>query len=137
MIKFTASQLGYLCCAVALFLSACQSTSSPVKVDRDTYLQQFLGQSSQSIRSRLDLKVLGYQQLAAPVLSENKLSYVVQRPVAIPLPIAQFPVAGTGAVPIPLSASPTTGYDANLQCIITFYLENNIAQDLTYTGRTC
>ena len=117
-------------------ISACQSTSSP-KIDRDVYLNQFLGKNTQYIRSRLDLKALGYQKMSQPIVSERELTYVVQRPVAIPLPVAQFPVAGTGAVPVPMQTSSANSYDYNLQCKITFHLKDNIAQDISYTGRTC
>jgi hypothetical protein len=118
-------------------LSACQSTPKSPQIDRDAYLEQFLGQSSQFIRSRLNLKQLGYQQVSSPTLNDNELNYIVQRPVAIPLPVAQFPVAGTGVVPIPVNISASSGYDYNLICKITFKLKDNIAESVQYTGRTC
>ena len=118
-------------------LSACQSTPKSPQIDRDAYLEQFLGQSSQFIRSRLNLKQLGYQQVSSPTLNDNELNYIVQRPVAIPLPVAQFPVAGTGVVPIPVNISASSGYDYNLICKISFKLKDNIAESVQYTGRTC
>ena len=123
--------------SAAGLLSACQSTSRSPQIDRDAYLEQFLGQSSQSIRSRINLKQLGYQQVSSPIVNEHELSYIVQRPVAIPLPVAQFPVAGTGVVPIPIHVSASSGYDYNLICKISFKLKNNIAEAVQYTGRTC
>ncbi|WP_180071904.1 hypothetical protein [Acinetobacter sp. YH12200] len=123
-------------CTALSLLSACSTTSSTTAAQRDTYLQQFIGQSSQLIDQTLDLKRLGYQQVSGPELSAQQLSYVVQRPVAIPLPVAQFPAAG-GAVPIPVPVSPSGGYDVNLQCKITFLLKDNIATAVRTTGRTC
>jgi len=90
-----------------LLLSACTHTPTLSQAERDAYLQQYIGQSSQTI------------------------------PVALPLSVAQHPVAGTGTVPIPVTHSPSRGYDVNLQCKIVFELKDNIAQAVKYTGRTC
>lgn len=131
--KFT---LILVCCTAFSLLNAC-STTSPTTAQRDAYLQQFIGQSSQLIDQTLDLKRLGYQQISGPERSAKQLSYVVQRPITIPLPVAQFPATGTGTVPIPVSVSPASGYDVKLQCKITFLLKDNIATAVRTTGRTC
>lgn len=133
--KFT---LILVCCTALGLLSACTTTSSTT-AQRDAYLQQFIGQSSQLIDQTLDLKRLGYQQISGPERSAKQLSYVVQRPITItiPLPVAQFPATGTGTVPIPVSVSPAGGYDVKLQCKITFLLKDNIATAVRTTGRTC
>lgn len=131
--KFT---LILACCTALGLLSACTTTSSTT-AQRDAYLQQFIGQSSQLIDQTLDLKRLGYQQISEPERSAKQLSYVVQRPITIPLPVAQFLAKGTGTVPIPVSVSPAGGYDVKLQCKITFLLKDNIATAVRTTGRTC
>ncbi|MFH7347853.1 hypothetical protein L1A45_04295 [Acinetobacter variabilis] len=120
-----------------LGLSGCAQTPTISQTDREAYLQQFIGQSSQYIDRNLDLKRLGYQQISEPELSSQQLSYVVERPVTAPLPIAQFPAAGTGTVPVPVTVSPASGYDVNLQCKITFLLKDNIATSVSLSGRTC
>ncbi|MEK5754950.1 hypothetical protein [Acinetobacter variabilis] len=120
-----------------LGLSGCAQTPTISQTDRETYLQQFIGQSSQYIDRNLDLKRLGYQQISEPELSSQQLSYVVERPVTVPLPIAQFPAAGTGTVPVPVTVSRASGYDVNLQCKITFLLKDNIATSVSLSGRTC
>ena len=120
-----------------LGLSGCAQIPTIGQADREAYLQQFIGQSSQYIDRNLDLKRLGYQQISEPELSSQQLSYVVERPVPVPLPIAQFPAAGTGTVPVPVTVSPASGYDVNLQCKITFLLKDNIATSVSLTGRTC
>jgi len=120
-----------------LGLSGCAQTPTISQTDREAYLQQFIGQSSQYIDRNLDLKRLGYQQISEPELSSQQLSYVVERPVTVPLPIAQFPTAGTGTVPVPVTVSPASGYDVNLQCKITFLLKDNIATSVSLSGRTC
>ena len=112
-----------------LGLSGCAQTPTISQTDREAYLQQFIGQSSQYIDRNLDLKRLGYQQISEPEL--------VERPVTVPLPIAQFPTAGTGTVPVPVTVSPASGYDVNLQCKITFLLKDNIATSVSLSGRTC
>lgn len=131
--KFT---LILVCCTAFSLLNACSTTSSTT-AQHDAYLQQFIGQSSQLIDQTLDLKRLGYQQISEPERSAKQLSYVVQRPITIPLPVAQFPATGTGTVPIPVSVSPAGGYDVKLQCKITFLLKDNIATAVRTTGRTC
>lgn len=123
-------------CTALSLLSACSTTLSTT-AQRDAYLQQFIGQSSQLIDQTLDLKRLGYQQISEPERSAKQLSYVIQRPITIPLPVAQFPATGTGTVPIPVSVSPAGGYDVKLQCKITFLLKDNIATAVRTTGRTC
>ena len=120
-----------------LLLSACMHMPTLSQAERDAYLQQYIGQSSQTIYANLDLSKLGYQQVNEPVLSAGQLVYIVQRPVALPLSVAQHPVAGTGTVPIPVTHSPSRSYDVNLQCKIVFELKDNIAQAVKYTGRTC
>ncbi|MFW2045019.1 hypothetical protein [Acinetobacter variabilis] len=120
-----------------LGLSGCAQTPTISQTDREAYLQQFIGQSSQYIDRNLDLKRLGYQQISEPELSSQQLSYVVERPVTVSLPIAQFPAAGTGTVPVPVTVSPASGYDVNLQCKITFLLKDNIATSVSLSGRTC
>ena len=131
--KFT---LILVCCTAFSLLNACSTTSSTT-AQRDAYLQQFIGQSSQLIDQTLDLKRLGYQQISGPERSAKQLSYVVQRPITNPLPVAQFPATGTGTVPIPVSVSPAGGYDVKLQCKITFLLKDNIATAVRTTGRIC
>lgn len=120
----------------SILIAGCAHSPSISQSEREAYLQQFIGQSSQLIDQTLDLKRLGYQQVSGPELSTQQLSYVVQRPVTIPLQVAQFPAAG-GAVPIPVPMGPSGGYDVNLQCKITFLLKDNIATAVRTTGRTC
>jgi len=61
-----------------LGLSGCAQTPTISQTDREAYLQQFIGQSSQYIDRNLDLKRLGYQQISEPELSSQQLSYVVR-----------------------------------------------------------
>jgi len=121
----------------SVLIAGCAHSPNMGQSDREAYLQQFVGQSSQLIDQTLDLKRLGYQQISEPERSAKQLSYVVQRPITIPLPVAQFPATGTGTVPIPVSVSPAGGYDVKLQCKITFLLKDNIATAVRTTGRTC
>ena len=73
-----------------LGLSGCVQTPTISQTDREAYLQQFIGQSSQYIDRNLDLKRLGYQQISEPELSSQQLSYVVGRPVTIPYQLPSF-----------------------------------------------
>ena len=138
--KFTLSYkrpLGLL--SVLFLLIGCASSPTLSTAQREAYLQQFIGKSSQEIRTQLNLNQIGYQQADAPVLSANRLTYTVARAINIPIPMAQNPAMGMGAgtvVPIPVGSA-TQGYDVHLNCQISFILEHDIAKALQMTGRTC
>ncbi|MDD2947129.1 MAG: hypothetical protein PHG15_15440, partial [Acinetobacter sp.] len=118
-------------------LTACTTTSTTTAMQRDAYLQQFIGQTSQSIQAKLDLTRIGYQLVLAPVANDQTLTYTVIRPVTIPVPMAQNP-ADINAGHIPIQVTPRAqSYDVNLQCKIIYRLEHNIATSVHYTGHTC
>ena len=118
-----------------LYGCAHSPTISPQQ--RDLYLEQFIGQSSQYIQANLDLTRLGYQQIQSATVTPNRITYTVIRPIAIPLSIPQsIAESQPGAVPIQVNSNPER-YDVHLQCIIVFTLENQIAKSVHYTGRTC
>ena len=125
------------CISFSLLTTACTTTSQTTAMQRDLYLEQFIGQSSQYIQANLDLTRLGYQQVQSATVTPNRITYTVIRPIAIPLSIPQS-IAGSqpGAVPIQVNSNPER-YDVHLQCIIVFTLENQIAKSVHYTGRTC
>lgn len=127
---FSSYRLSVILLGVCIGMTGCTHSPTTTPTEREAYLQQFIGQSSQFIDQNLDLKRLGYQQVSGPILSARQLSYVVQRPISIPLPSA-----GNGPVPIPIS--PADSYDVDLQCKITFLLKNNIATAVRTSGRTC
>ncbi len=121
-----------------LLLHGCVSSPSMNAMQREAYLQQFIGKSSEDIRAQLDLSRLGYQQLRAPELRGNALIYTAARAISIPVPMAQNPALGMGAgsaVPVPGTAA--NSYDVNLSCQIRFQLEQNTAKAVHLTGRTC
>ena len=125
------------CCTAFSLLNACTTTSTTTAMQRDTYLQQFIGQSSQSIQANLDLSSIGYQQVLSPTVDTQTLTYTVIRPISIPMPMAQNPAdIDSGAVPIQITPR-AQSYDVNLQCKIIYRLEQNIAKSVHYTGRTC
>ena len=125
------------CCTAVVLLTACTTTSTTTAMQRDAYLQQFIGQSSHTIQTKLDLRQLGYQQVQPPIVASNSLIYTAIRPISIPVPMAQNP-AGTGPGAIPIQVTPRAqSYDVNLECKIIFRLENNMAKAVHYTGRTC
>ncbi|CAM2864249.1 hypothetical protein [Acinetobacter celticus] len=138
--KFTLSYkrpLGLL--SVLFLLIGCASSPTLSTAQREAYLQQFIGKSSQEIRTQLNLNQIGYQQADAPVLSAHRLTYTVARTINIPIPMAQNPAMGMGAgtvVPIPVGSA-TQSYDVHLNCQISFILEHDIAKALQMTGRTC
>ena len=124
------------CLSLFGLLGGCASLPTTAQ-QRDAYLQQFIGQSSQTIQKQLDLSQLGYQHVQPPILQDHTLTYTVIRPISIPIPLAQNPLSiATGAIPIPVTPS-AQSYDAHLACKIIFRLQDNIAKSVYYTGRTC
>lgn len=124
------------CLSLFALLGGCASLPTTAQ-QRDAYLQQFIGHSSQSIQQQLDLSQLGYQHMKPAVLQAHTLTYTVIRPISIPIPMAQNPISiAAGTIPIPVTPS-AQQYDAALECKIIFNLENNIAKSVYYTGRTC
>ena len=121
---------------LSVLLCGCAATPTMSAAERENYLQRFIGQSSASIQANLNLENLGYKNASSPVLSDNRLTYTVLRPVSIPIPIAQNPALGSGAgtvVPI----QPAQRYDTDLTCQISFQLEQGIAKAVYMSGRTC
>ncbi|OTG64463.1 hypothetical protein B9T29_00310 [Acinetobacter sp. ANC 3903] len=122
---------------VLCLLYGCTTSATTSAQQRDTYLQQFIGQTSQSIQAKLDLSSIGYQQVLSPTLDDHALTYTVIRPITIPMPMAQNPAdIDYGSVPIQIPPR-AQSYDVNLQCKIIYRLEHNIAKSVYYTGRTC
>ncbi len=79
---------------------ACSSNPPHSTLNRDAYLQQFIGQSSQYILTHLQLSRIDYQQVGTVEQTKLALRYQVIRPVRIPIPMAQHPTTGIGAVPL-------------------------------------
>ena len=124
--------------AAYCMLYGCVSSPTMNTMQREAYLQQFIGQSSDQIRTQLDLNSIGYQHVSPPILRANSLTYIAARSISIPVPMAQNPAMGIGAgtsVPIPSTAA--QNYDVNLNCRISFVLERNIAKAVHMSGRTC
>ena len=118
-------------------LYGCATSPTTTAQQRDAYLQQFIGQTSQSIQAKLDLSSIGYQQVLSPAVDAHTLTYTVIRPITIPMPMAQNPAdIDSGAVPIQITPR-AQSYDLNLQCKIVYRVEQNIAKSVHYTGRTC
>ena len=123
--------------AMLCLLYGCTTSPTTSAQQRDAYLQQFIGQTSQNIQARLDLNSIGYQQVLAPVANDQTLTYTVMRPVSIPVPMAQNPAdIDAGHTPVPVMPR-AQSYDVNLQCKLIYRLENNIAKSVHYTGHTC
>lgn len=114
-------------CCIGLGLIACQ-TELNRPYDLNTYLHQFLGQSSQNIQDNLNFKKLSYQS-KSPQITESQIIYTVYRPLNIPIPQGD---AHLGKV-----QSGASSYDIHFQCKIIFELDQNIAKAVHYTGRAC
>ncbi|MFH7767296.1 hypothetical protein [Acinetobacter sp. BSP-28] len=123
--------------AILCLLYGCTTSPTTSAQQRDAYLQQFIGQTSQSIQAKLNLTSIGYKQVLAPIANDQTLTYTVMRPITIPVPMAQNPAdIDAGNIPIPVTPR-AQSYDVSLQCKIIYRLENNIAKSVYYTGRTC
>ena len=124
-------------CSMAL-LTACQTSQPTNYMQLDKYLNSFIGQDSQKIQQQIDFKSLGYQANPTPQQPDSTLTYIILRPVNIPVTVT--PTVGVNAAGVPVirndpSCSPT--YDINFNCKVIFNLKNNIAQSIDYYGKAC
>ena len=112
-----------------IFMGCATSTSSTV--DRDRYLQSFIGQDQNYIAQHLDLRKIGYSKHMKPIIEANRLTYVIERSIRIPVPT----VASVGAIPLTLDSN--TSYDSTLHCQISFEFQDHIARSFSYSKGTC
>ncbi|MEX5424868.1 hypothetical protein WCE12_00950 [Acinetobacter radioresistens] len=63
-------------------LTAC-TTTYQAQPNLDTYLEQFIGQSAEQIKAKINLPALGYELKGSPVQTANQLSYTILRPLAV------------------------------------------------------
>ncbi|EJO36342.1 hypothetical protein ABLT88_01525 [Acinetobacter radioresistens] len=82
-------------------LTAC-TTTYQAQPNLDTYLEQFIGQSAEQIKAKINLPALGYELKGSPVQTANQLSYTILRPLAVPIPSGLQSVGTGGAVIAPL-----------------------------------
>jgi len=117
-------------------LTAC-TTTYQAQPNLDTYLEQFIGQSAEQIKAKINLPALGYELKGSPVQTTNQLSYTILRPLAVPIPSRLQSVGTGGAVIAPPTSLGANSYEIDMYCQISFILQNNIAKDVQYRGRSC
>ncbi len=118
-----------------VFLSACNTSPTTVRVNLDQELQQYIGQSASEIKQKLNLTELGYKVRSAPVQTDSHLSYTVLRTMQIPVAQPAMRISSSGGTQAIHAAS---SYDSiDLKCNIIFNLKDGIAQSLEYSGRAC
>ena len=122
---------------LGITLVACSSHPSQSVISRDAYLQQFVGQSSDYILTHLRLSKMGYQQVGLVEQTKQALRYQVIRPVRIPIPMAQHPTTGIGAVPLNMGIPSHESYDVALTCDLYFRLQQGIATAVYVSGQRC
>ncbi|MDM1718792.1 hypothetical protein [Acinetobacter towneri] len=122
---------------LGITLVACSSHPSQSVISRDVYLQQFVGQSSQYILTHLQLSQIGYQQLGTAQATPQLLHYRIIRPVRVPIPMAQHPTTGIGAVPLNIGIPSHESYDVALTCDLYFRLQQGIATAVYVSGQRC
>ena len=122
---------------LGITLVACSSHPSQSLISRDVYLQQFVGQSSTYILSHLQLSQIDYQQVGTVEQTKRALRYQVIRPVRIPIPMAQHPTTGIGAVPLNMGIPSHESYDVALTCDLYFRLQQGIATAVYVSGQRC
>ena len=122
---------------LGITLVACSSHPPQSVISRDVYLQQFVGQSSAYVLSHLQLSQIGYQQVGTVEQTKRALRYQVIRPVRIPIPMAQHPTTGIGAVPLNMGIPSHESYDVALTCDLYFRLQQGIATAVYVSGQRC
>ncbi len=119
---------------------ACSSHPPHSTLNRDAYLQQFIGQSSTIYPDPFAVKPnwlstslvqleLPQQCLTLPV------SFVLY---VIPIPMAQHPTTGIGAVPLNMGIPSHESYDVALTCYIVFSPTAGYCyRSVRYRGQRC
>lgn len=122
----------YFAFCTALLLTAC-ATMSQEKLDQS--LQQYIGQSATQVQQQLNLTQMGYRQAAAPVQTENALTYTILRNMHVPIGTPNIGTSATMGAAIP---TPSKGnISVEMKCQIQFKLENNVVQSVHYVGKAC
>ncbi len=89
------------------------------------------------ILPHLQLSQIDYQQVGTVEQTKRALRYQVIRPVRIPIPMAQHPTTGIGAVPLNIGIPSHESYDVALTCDLYFRLQQGIATAVYVSGQRC
>lgn len=124
--------------SIVFTLTACAHTPSP-QASLPTYLDQFIGQSSENLQQNLNLQQFGFQSSKNPYSKSNQhLTYKIDRPMTIPIPTFTGGLGGgSGTAPIVQHGSLTNTYNLDMPCYIVFQLENNVIRQWSYKGKAC
>ena len=122
---------------LGISLTACATTNSIKSRQLVQQLQQYIGQSAESINKDLDLTALGFKTSKPPVQTEKRLSYTVLRTVELPLGTPAIQQSVSIGTPVRLATAPGPGYQVKMPCQIHSQLEQGIAQSVQYSGRAC
>ena len=85
----------------------------------------------------MQLSQIGYQQLGTAQATPQLLHYRIIRPVRVPIPMAQHPTTGIGAVPLNIGIPSHESYDVALTCDLYFRLQQGIATAVYVSGQRC
>jgi hypothetical protein len=99
---------------LGISLTACATTNSTKSRQLDQQLQQYIGQSAESIRKDLDLTALGFKTSKAPVQTEKRLSYTVLRTIELPLGTPAIQQSVSIGAPVRLATAPGPGYQVEM-----------------------
>jgi len=122
---------------LGISLTACATTNSIKSRQLVQQLQQYIGQSAESIHKDLDLTALGFKTSKPPVQTEKRLSYTVLRTVELPLGTPAIQQSVSIGTLVRLATAPGPGYQVKMPCQIHSQLEQGIAQSVQYSGRAC
>ena len=114
---------------ILLSMTACTTISHTINKER--YLSEFIGQSSQYIQKNINFSELGMSENTQVTELQNKLIYNLQRPMSIPIPMGHKTLDSR-------ISNQNEYYDVKLNCQIIFQLNaQQIAESVRYTGRAC
>ena len=123
--------------SIGTLLIGCTSTHRPQQ-DLSTYLDSFVGQSTNQLQSQLNFQQFGYHATQHPIAtSEQAMIYRIQRPVRIPLPTFSGGMSSSGNWTGSSGGSMAESYNVDFDCDIKFHLQQNIVTKWSYTGKGC
>lgn len=125
-------KIKYLTLISSLFLLAC-ATGGNHRLDQS--LQHYGGQTTDQVRSQLDLNKMGFKATQEPTQTAELLSYTIFRDMNIPMDTPNISPSISMGAPRPTPSN--GGYNIKMKCQISFDLKEGIVQSIRYAGRAC
>ncbi|MGE8541017.1 MAG: hypothetical protein ACN6NX_06930 [Acinetobacter sp.] len=114
-------------------LSIACATTSQNKLNQS--LQHYIGQSADQVQQQLNLNQFGFKISAAPIQTQEKLSYTIIRNMPIPMGTPNLGTSIAMGAPNPMQSKGNLNIE--MKCQINFMLRDNQVESIEYAGKAC